>query len=428
MKPKIRLVRIVPLLLALTLSFFDSSSGQSPVWRKVLGNSEVVSGIDVYPTDPDTVCALTTRRHVLSTDGGETWDSISSVGNSEGAIRTDALNSQILYAALHSTSMFGNDIFRTTDGGRLDWDRVFEGSIYPVRVIERDPIDLSTMYVGKSPAWIFRTTNHGLSWDTLAHPVGGGYTTSLAIAKSNNNVLYVGGLQNAFRSSDRGDSWTPLDFGFPIPGGVEFAVDPRDENVVYAGLFAPANYPGGMYKSTDGGQVWREINVGLTDSVRTITTLLLNPKKPDELFLGRARTGTSADDRQVFRTTDGGETWSDFSSGIPMYVSIYSLTGVSVEENGKPQQFTLQAFPNPFNPRTEIRFELTESSSIHLTVYDMLGREIAILTEGMREAGLHRVAWNAQGQSSGIYFLRLSTQGKDTGEHRALFQKLVLIK
>ena len=73
-----------------------------------------------------------------------------------------------------------------------------------------------------------------------------------------------------------------------------------------------------------------------------------------------------------------------------------------------PTAFTLfQNYPNPFNPSTTIRFELQMRSMVMLKVYDILGRQIAILANRTESAGVHSVSFNAGNLPSGIYFYRL---------------------
>lgn len=75
---------------------------------------------------------------------------------------------------------------------------------------------------------------------------------------------------------------------------------------------------------------------------------------------------------------------------------------------GMPGSFVLeQNFPNPFNPQTRIQFTLPRSAYAELKVFDMLGRQIAILISEELPAGKHSVKFNAEGLPSGIYFYRL---------------------
>jgi hypothetical protein len=68
-------------------------------------------------------------------------------------------------------------------------------------------------------------------------------------------------------------------------------------------------------------------------------------------------------------------------------------------------------YPNPFNPKTDIRFSVAESGLVRLSVFDLQGRQVATLFEGVKEPGDHVVSWDAQGQGSGIYFVQLTGQG-----------------
>lgn len=91
----------------------------------------------------------------------------------------------------------------------------------------------------------------------------------------------------------------------------------------------------------------------------------------------------------------------------------FTITFVSNEDQPLPQkEVTLhQNYPNPFNPSTLIRYQLPVSSFVSLKVFDMLGREVAVLVDGKVNAGSHEVTFNAKGLSSGVYFYRLETNG-----------------
>jgi hypothetical protein len=81
----------------------------------------------------------------------------------------------------------------------------------------------------------------------------------------------------------------------------------------------------------------------------------------------------------------------------------------------EPERISLsQNYPNPFNPSTEITFHLQTSGNVILKIFDMLGREIAVLAEGHRPAGSYRARWDARGCPSGIYYCRLITRESST--------------
>jgi endonuclease/exonuclease/phosphatase family metal-dependent hydrolase len=94
------------------------------------------------------------------------------------------------------------------------------------------------------------------------------------------------------------------------------------------------------------------------------------------------------------------------------YLDIYTFNStVFIGEIGnrtQPGGFRLyQNYPNPFNPRTVIRFELAEKSHTQLTIFDILGREVAILVDQQQPAGFYHIQFDASNLASGIFFYRL---------------------
>ena len=87
---------------------------------------------------------------------------------------------------------------------------------------------------------------------------------------------------------------------------------------------------------------------------------------------------------------------------------INTTNGVAEGEPQVPSQFALsQNYPNPFNPSTTIKFELPRTSQVNLTVYDILGREVSMLVNERREAGVHEVKFDGSNLASGVYLYRL---------------------
>ncbi len=98
-------------------------------------------------------------------------------------------------------------------------------------------------------------------------------------------------------------------------------------------------------------------------------------------------------------------------------------TGINNTNSEIPSEYSLsQNYPNPFNPSTNIYFSIPEESFISLKVYDMLGREKAMLINQQMLPGNYTIDWNASGASSGIYFYTLSA-----GEFHET-RKMILIK
>ena len=97
----------------------------------------------------------------------------------------------------------------------------------------------------------------------------------------------------------------------------------------------------------------------------------------------------------------------DYHNALPITVN-YSLVELSTEESIMPKEFALhQNYPNPFNPSTQIAFDLPESADVRLTVFDVLGRQVANLINQPMKAGSHTVNFDAQRLASGVYIYRL---------------------
>lgn len=110
------------------------------------------------------------------------------------------------------------------------------------------------------------------------------------------------------------------------------------------------------------------------------------------------------------------------SMGIP--ITVTGVTGIYERRMaGTPVAFGLrQNYPNPFNPATKIVYEVPEQADIRLAVYDLTGKEVAVLAEGLKPAGLYEVTFAPGQLSTGMYFYRLSA-GSFTETRKMLFIK-----
>jgi hypothetical protein len=84
------------------------------------------------------------------------------------------------------------------------------------------------------------------------------------------------------------------------------------------------------------------------------------------------------------------------------------FTSIQQTSQAVPQSTSLlQNYPNPFNPGTVIEFQLHHAGEVSLSVYDVLGREVAVLAGGTMNAGTYRVPFDGRQLASGIYYYRL---------------------
>ena len=106
----------------------------------------------------------------------------------------------------------------------------------------------------------------------------------------------------------------------------------------------------------------------------------------------------------------GGRTNSGTGGYYKYYLAKYAATATGVDANASqlPEHLFLhQNYPNPFNPTTVVEFDLPTTSPVSVTVYSLLGQEVAVLVSSTLSAGHHRVEWNAAGFPSGVYICRL---------------------
>jgi len=101
-----------------------------------------------------------------------------------------------------------------------------------------------------------------------------------------------------------------------------------------------------------------------------------------------------------------GAGWSDFSD----VRTFTTVTPVSVDDDEQltPGEFSLdQNYPNPFNPSTKITYSVSQESPVTIKVFDLIGQEIAVLVDDVKEPGYYSVTFNALGLSSGIYIYQM---------------------
>jgi hypothetical protein len=114
--------------------------------------------------------------------------------------------------------------------------------------------------------------------------------------------------------------------------------------------------------------------------------------------------------QSVFVDSPSGHIWiTDFSNHRVLRFDVSSLTSVKESQQVSPPASTIlfQNYPNPFNPSTTLNYELSVLSFVDLRVFDLLGREVAVLVDRRQEPGQYAVTFNAGGLPSGMYLYSL---------------------
>jgi len=138
------------------------------------------------------------------------------------------------------------------------------------------------------------------------------------------------------------------------------------------------------------------------------------------LFYGSPASDMDKDGKDEFVFVNYSDEFATWANDAYVWViEIDVASDVTERPAGVPTQLALaQNYPNPFNPSTTIRYELPAASEVRLGVFDMLGREVSVLVNERREAGVHEVRFDASGLSSGVYLYKL--QAGDAVQTRKL--------
>ena len=204
-------------------------------------------------------------------------------------------------------------VWKSIDAGRV-WEPVFDGQpVASIGAIAVAPSAPDVVYVGSGESTLrdsagygngmYRSADAGRSWthiglDDTQH-IG-----RIAVDPRNPDVLFVAAIghlyaaspeRGVFRSRDGGRHWEKVLYKNPDVGAIEVVIDPTDSNVVYAGLwntrrppwytYAPTNGPGGgIFKSTDGGSTWTQLTAGLPPEGIGRTGIAVAPGNPRRVY------------------------------------------------------------------------------------------------------------------------------------------------
>ena len=222
--------------------------------------------------------------------------------------------------------------------------------------IEFSPGSSQTIYVGAASGGVFKSTNQGADWIPVFDIASSLSIGDIAISPSNPDVVYVGtGEANAgggslaydgtgiFKSNDAGLTWEYA--GLENSGSIgRMVVDPGNSDIVYVAamgrLFADGSQ-GGVYKTTDGGQNWEQ-KLFISDSTGAID-IVIDPVNPEIIYSAMwervrrpGRRSYGGPTSGIFKSTDGGDNWTELTTGLPSNASDKGRIGIDIC-NSNPQ-------------------------------------------------------------------------------------------
>jgi photosystem II stability/assembly factor-like uncharacterized protein len=266
--------------------------------REARGWNEVLV---LDPSNPATLYAGSENGVLKSTDSGRSWE-VSAAGMTAAGVDEIAAPTRGSAYALVSPQ----GLFKRTHHG---WRRVFTGPpAAALTVLAVDPQRPETLYVATDDGRILGTSDGGHEWRGLqSTPIPKtAEITALAVDPRNSRTLYVGTAdystgydwKSIYKSSDGGATWRRLQqdgVGEPIAQLSSLAIDPRNPKTLHAaGVF--------YFKSDDGGATWTTPSVTQFDDV---DALALDPSEPTTMYVGT--------DASVFKSTNGGANWRDLN-------------------------------------------------------------------------------------------------------------------
>ncbi|MFZ9717933.1 MAG: WD40/YVTN/BNR-like repeat-containing protein [Chitinophagaceae bacterium] len=206
----------------------------------------------------------------------------------------------------------------------------------------------TTFYMGATGGGVWKTTDGGNQWKNISDGFFGSSIGAVAVAPSDESILYVGegentmrgnvseGLGGMWRSDDAGRTWKNIGLkdGRHI---IRIVIHPRNPDIVWVAvmghLFGP-NEERGVYKTTDGGKNWKRTL--FVNNQTGASDLVMEPGNPGTLYAGMWRLirtpyslESGGEGSGLYKSTDGGETWTNVSSKKGLPKGVWGIVGVA---------------------------------------------------------------------------------------------------
>ena len=281
---------------------------------------------------------------------------------------------------------FSNEvIFKTTNGG-TNWFSQTSGTANKLFSVYFINENTGWTVGGPSSPKILKTTNGGTNW--ISQSTTGITTPLYSVMFANENTGwavagYLGG-ETVIKTTNGGTNWFNQS-----SGDTRYL---RDCYVIDSLRAVAVGQGGKIITTTNGGNIWDVINTGSSVELWAVDF-------PSDSV------GYAIGSNIVLKTTNGG------------------LTFYTENSNNTSDKFELeQNYPNPFNQSSIIKFQCPMNGMVELKIYDLLGKEVAVLLNEKLQPGTYQVQFNAENLTSGIYYYRLKTDSFSETK------KLILLK
>jgi len=221
-----------------------------------------------------------------------------------------------------------------------------------VQLDERNP---GTMYVGFGSGGLWKTTNHGVTWKSIFEEQSSIGIGDVELAPSNPNIIYLGTGENLkkprnftlpgtgmFRSDDAGATWRHI--GLEDSWSIaEVEIHPTNPEIAFAcvlGHLWSKNKNRGLYRTINGGKTWEQVLY--KDEMTGANEIAIAPTNPQVMYasLWEMNPGISGKNSGIYRSADGGTTWSLCTKGLPTGPKIGRI-GLSVSTTNSDKAYAL---------------------------------------------------------------------------------------
>ena len=221
----------------------------------------------------------------------------------------------------------------------LQWRNIgpanMSGRVTDIEAVEANP---AIVYVGAASGGVWKSTNAGTTWTPIFTEYGTANIGDIAVFQPNPDIVWVGTGESCvrnsvawgdgiYKSTDGGKTFTNVGLGGTHHIS-EVVTHPTNPDIVYVaaqGHLWGHSGDHGVFKTTDGGKTWRNLTQGLPDDGQTgASDLVMDPTNPSVLYVGMwerirepHRFLSGGPSGGIFKSTDGGETWTKLSRGLP---------------------------------------------------------------------------------------------------------------